>query len=586
MTKTKKKKDFEHQMMDTGRTPNLLAAGIILVYTFYFSGTNILQEGPVQIVKAGVIVLFLVTLGQFILAPQTNRWLTKKISQALEKEESGNLTVDERTDLVKALTKCPLYICREVAIVFTIIASMLSLSYHFVFTLDKVNTFFIFAGAVFGSYNAGILAYYYAEGLCNKYASILLNREINKESIKEKKYYGEGIFIRIFRFVIVPVIMASILQMLFIFKGHVQNIEARRHVIDLIVLCVINAGVILTQAIFLFKGIVDAPKEISLILEKLITGKLDAETKLPLSLTNELSSNLYMVNEIINSQQSISNDAFTTSIGIINSTQELSRASKKSAEISIKQATSVRECLSTMDDVQETLKNISKRITDVSYTADVTRDNVNAGFDLLGENISKMSEITEANIETITGIKDLSEKIDDVWDIISTIDSIAAKTRIIAFNAELEATAAGENGENLHIVANEVRRLADSITNSTREIKDGIKKIQESSDNLIITSEGGTQKIREGSEFFADMEERFTELRTTSDITSESAAAIQNIIATQNVSFKQINSTLHQISTGFDHFSESAQLINDASEKLRLVSEQLSTIKHLSREEV
>ena len=67
-----------------------------------------------------------------------------------------------------------------------------------------------------------------------------------------------------------------------------------------------------------------------------------------------------------------------------------------------------------------------------------------------------------------------------------------------AFNAELEASTAGEAGKSFRIVANEIRRLSDGIIDGTREIKEKINEIQHSSDSLILASESSTEKINTG----------------------------------------------------------------------------------------
>ncbi|MBO4320631.1 MAG: hypothetical protein J5857_09215, partial [Treponema sp.] len=253
---------------------------------------------------------------------------------------------------------------------------------------------------------------------------------------------------------------------------------------------------------------------------------------------------------------------------------------KKTADNSVIQAANVKDCVNTMSDIKLMLKDISTSISSVSEQADATLYDVHEGSELLVMDIGKMSEIAQANLDTIMGIKDLSEKIDTVWNIISTIDSIAEKTRIIAFNAEIEATSAGESGENFHIVANEIRRLATTITDSTREIRNRITGIQHSSDNLIITSEGGTEKIREGNEMLSTLEEDFTKLKTSSEITSESAADIQQITNSQDSSFMQIMATLKQLSQGFDDFSQSAKTINDSSQNIKDIADHLNEIQN------
>ena len=62
-----------------------------------------------------------------------------------------------------------------------------------------------------------------------------------------------------------------------------------------------------------------------------------------------------------------------------------------------------------------------------------------------------MQDIQESSIDTIGGIKNLEEQIDGIWEIVAIINSIAAQTKIIAFNAELEASSAGEEGKSFEM---------------------------------------------------------------------------------------------------------------------------------------
>ena len=180
-----------------------------------------------------------------------------------------------------------------------------------------------------------------------------------------------------------------------------------------------------------------------------------------------------------------------------------------------------------------------------------------------------MTEITDANVSTISGIRELGEKIGGIWEIVKIINDIADQTRIIAFNAELEASSAGDSGKNFHIVANEVRRLAAGITNSVDKIKERITEIQHSSDNLIITSESGTEKIREGLELSEKLKEKFSDIQSSSEITVESANQIKEIINQQSTAFDQIVATVRQISSGIENFSTSTSTVNNTAQKLK-----------------
>lgn len=192
-----------------------------------------------------------------------------------------------------------------------------------------------------------------------------------------------------------------------------------------------------------------------------------------------------------------------------------------------------------------------------------------------------MTEIVQANLDTVNGIKLLSKKIDKMWDVINTIDDIAERTRTIAFNAELDVFISNDSSEKIHIIANEIRRLASTITDATTDIKQKITAIQHSTDNLIITSESGIQKTREGSEFYSRLEENFSDLKISSDITTETIENTLNISLTQSKAFEQIDDTLLELNSGFELFSQSSQLLNTQVEKLqklaKIIGEQNGT---------
>ena len=178
--------------------------------------------------------------------------------------------------------------------------------------------------------------------------------------------------------------------------------------------------------------------------------------------------------------------------------------------------------------------------------------------------------------QTIDGIKILSEKIESIWDIVTLINNVADQAKIIAFNAELEASTAGEAGKSFRIVANEIRRLSDGIIDGTREIKEKINEIQHSSDSLILASESGTEKINAGYENARGLEAKFANIRSSAEITANSADGIAEIIRQQASASEQILIALKEISAGVENFTVATDNISLASENVRKISEDLN----------
>jgi len=222
-----------------------------------------------------------------------------------------------------------------------------------------------------------------------------------------------------------------------------------------------------------------------------------------------------------------------------------------------------------MEDSDELAKSISGKIEEVTRVATDTSQTVNGGYTIIKDSLSKMQEIKGANTETIEGIKKLGTKIESIWEIVNIINGIADQTKIIAFNAELEASAAGEAGKNFQIVATEIRRLADNTVSSTTEIKKKINEIQHSSDRLIITSEDGTEKINQGSKLSEDLKKRFDDILRSSEVSENSSSEISLSIKQQVTAFEQILQTLKQISEGIENFTISTKSLTDSAQSLK-----------------
>ena len=279
--------------------------------------------------------------------------------------------------------------------------------------------------------------------------------------------------------------------------------------------------------------------------------------------------NMWLLNSVRRKEKELANK-------LLSETQNLAVASKENAATSQDQSTAVKEIVATMEDNNALSENISEKIKDVSGVAIKTNDDVTEGVSYLEMNVKQLHEIAQANLNTIEGIKALGGKIENIWDIVTLINSVADQAKIIAFNAELEAASAGEAGRNFHIVATEIRRLADGIIDGTKEIKERITEIQQSSDNLILASESGTEKINEGVENAASLSERFESIKNASEITANSSKDITTIIQQQAVASEQMLITLKQIASGVENFSSATENISRASEILKDIAEDLN----------
>ncbi len=263
---------------------------------------------------------------------------------------------------------------------------------------------------------------------------------------------------------------------------------------------------------------------------------------------------------------------------LLSSVQNLSSSAQEISATSNQQAASIKEIVSTMEDSDKLAKSIAGRINEVASISNNTKEAVTDGFDTIRKSLEKMDEIKSANAERIGGVRSLGERIDSIWEIVNIINGIADQTKIIAFNAELEASTAGDAGKNFKIVASEIRRLADGTVHSTGEIKAKINEIQQSSDHLILSSEEVTDKISEGWDLSHDLRKVFDDILGSSEISAKSADHIALSINQQVSTFEQILLTLKQISEGIDNFATSTRSMTEASGDLQETADGLNDL--------
>lgn len=573
MEKQKKEITFEKQILNSGLYPNIGAALVVVMYVFFFAGIS-----GRQFLDAGLVALAVIFSMQFLLGPFTNANSTRKISLLIKEWKDTGLNIDERTALLEKLLYCPKHVGKSVFAVFGGGTVIWALFFYFYIKVDFVTEIFILMSCLFAAYIASILGLYFAETVCSKYAVDLIEEGVDETVVQRNRYFGTSLLSYFMLFVIIPLVFTNLVAFLFSWKGYYCATPSARQIPGTAIIVIFNTIVTIVLSSSLGLRVYKSMKDIQTALASIHDKEVVKSQLIPTDLSNELSYSMYMINETIRLFRAMIDKTKEIGAMILNATQDLVVVSNENSSTSVEQAAGVKEIVSAMEDSDQLTKNIAQKVSEVNDAAGKTALDVQEGKDTLLVNLHKMKEITEANLVTTSGIKALSEQIESIWDIVTIINNIADQTKIIAFNAELEAASAGEAGKNFHIVANEIRRLADGTMESTREIKERINEIQHSSDKLIITSEGGTGKIQEGCELTAKLEHNFGNIKESSEITADTASEIKMIIEQQTAAFDQILITLKQISAGIENFSSSTQSVNDSSVQLQHIADKLADI--------
>ena len=572
---------FNKRILREGLKPNLCAALLIFIYAAFFIYLR-LRQLPWAVLIVAVIVVF----AEFVFSPLTNSILTKKLTARItDWRNGGTYDYADRTALFEDIMEFPFKKAFQTFVYFSICATLMALGYHFVpaMGIDWKTDAMSYAACLFGSYNAGLFTLAYSERVCSEYAEELVRQGIDEKYAEEKKQFGLHLRLRCVLYLILPVLFTGVLVFLVLCQGY-GSINGYvptplMQIGRMAGICFVNMFLCCFLGYLFYRQITASTVRLCSMLTEVLEKKSSA-VFVPTSICDRMQYNIYLLNGIIFQFRELFVKNADVSAAVRKDSADLSEITGNFSSTSLEQSAGVKEIVTTMEDSNALSRNISGRISNVAAGAEETTKEVASGVGILQQNVSQLQELNRSNTEITEGIRLLSTRIDGVRDIVNSIDDIADQTRIIAFNAELEAVRAGAAGRNFHIVAAEIRRLADSTMKSTQEIRQRIEDVRNASRELVSVSGNGTACIADGMHMAGELDAHFNGIKASADVTSEKSAEIARIIEQQTEAFNQIVVTLRQISSGIDNFTESTAMINTAAAEMEKQAARLSGLQH------
>lgn len=232
---------------------------------------------------------------------------------------------------------------------------------------------------------------------------------------------------------------------------------------------------------------------------------------------------------------------------ISTSAEEVKATLNEQAGAANQSATAVTETTSTMEELAIIAAQIAERSGSVVENAAETQRDAQAGAQAVADTVAKLDEIRRANESNIKEIIALGRKSRRIGEVMELIDNIASRTKLIAFNAALEAAAAGESGRRFSVVAMEVRRLADNVVESTEEIRGRIDEIQAATNALVVASEQEAKRISEGVAHGHEASQTLVEILESAESTTTAAEQISLSTQQQRTAAEQVVDAVRSI---------------------------------------
>ncbi|MBD2868067.1 methyl-accepting chemotaxis protein [Paenibacillus arenilitoris] len=327
------------------------------------------------------------------------------------------------------------------------------------------------------------------------------------------------------------------------------------------------------------------------------TQRIDTDSSSSLGeLGHSFNSMIDKLRDILTETTNIIRHVSDTSHSIFDKNHNIQVAMQQVAASANELATGANEISEDVSDMSESINEIEAKVSDYATStkemnerSEQTLELVNKGRQTLDVQAEGMRRNVEATAKVSATIEELARKAQGISAITTTISDLAEQTNLLSLNASIEAARAGEHGRGFAVVAQEVRKLAEESSSSTKQVFHLVKSIDEgikqTISNMKINEEVvklQTEHIKESEVVFADIvqsvqfiTDKIYAFSQESDAMLESARKISGAIQNISAITQQSAAGTEQVSASMNEQIASVQAVVEETERMRTMAAQL-----------
>jgi len=245
------------------------------------------------------------------------------------------------------------------------------------------------------------------------------------------------------------------------------------------------------------------------------------------------------------------------------------------------QSNQISEVASAMEELSASSFEVSETAVNAKEKAEAARDKTYEGQKLLQAVVSAINLISENTDNLSRTVRNLLSSSMHIGSILDVINDIADQTNLLALNAAIEAARAGEAGRGFAVVAEEVRKLAEKTTMSTKEIADIIKSLQEESEAADMNMTKAKESVDNGINAVESTNKVFMDIVNIADGVFDFSSQIEASIKEQATTVAKTNDNVQVIASGIEESSRAvAEVSHTISDLQRRVEELKAVIEH------
>ena len=373
------------------------------------------------------------------------------------------------------------------------------------------------------------------------------------------------------------------------------------------------------------RNIMGRVQKVSGLVDELSTGEADLTIQLEVNRNDEIGKLVISVNKFLAKFHSIMhnikvseenlteagdilvNEIETTTSTITQMADNIglvhSQVQNQSSSIN-NSATAMSQISKNIESLDDMIQGQASSVVEASASVEEMIGNINS----VDKSVIKMvEEFTVLELDTKNGIEknssvnELIQKISEqsvaMMDANEMIQSIAEQTNLLAMNAAIEAAHAGEAGKGFSVVADEIRKLAETSAEQSNKISEELSNIQQGIERVVVASSESEQSFQAVSSRINLTADLVAQIRSAMEEQQAGSQQILEALQAMNDSTSEVRgagaemskggesimrdvSTIHEsmdsIESAVAEINEGTNYVNESTKKLRNISASLN----------
>ncbi|OUS31135.1 hypothetical protein A9Q99_04795 [Gammaproteobacteria bacterium 45_16_T64] len=247
----------------------------------------------------------------------------------------------------------------------------------------------------------------------------------------------------------------------------------------------------------------------------------------------------------------------------------------KSSEEVFAQQDSTDQVAAAINEMSHTVQEVAENTVYATDSANIANEAAKDGHDVVVETIQVMNDLSTKVDEACDVISTVSKESTSIGGVLEVIRGISEQTNLLALNAAIEAARAGDSGRGFAVVADEVRTLAQRTHESTAEIQSVIERLQKGASIAVTVMEEGKVTAKKAVEQSESAGEALEAITTAVSKITEVNFQIASAAEEQSAATDEINRRVHHINETATTTSEAIRATASACKEQQELSRKL-----------